>query len=122
MKRSIVLVIMIIVFACLFAQPERQMGKPDADTILQHHTEKLNLTVEQQEAIKPLIEEQLKLMEEFHSKDQRSNQTKSMEIQKENENIAEKIKSHLDKKQQVEYETMRDEMKQNRGRRPRRSR
>lgn len=119
MKKIIILTLVLLAFS-LFADQGRQADKPNAEMILEHLSQKLDLSAEQQENIKPIVDEQIALMEEFHQEGNRRDRTAVMEFEQKNEDIAEKIKTHLDKNQQVEYDKMREEMKQSRGRRPER--
>jgi iron-sulfur cluster repair protein YtfE (RIC family) len=115
MKKLLFLSFITTLAFSLVAQPGREMKKPDVNTVMQHYQQILNLTEEQQKAIKPLIEKEMKVMEEFHSGNH-NNPSDMAKIQQKIQLISEEIKSHLDKNQQVEYEKFREEMKENRGR------
>ena len=115
MKEKIFIVIAVIIFAVLvFAQNGMGRGRPDAEMMLQNLADRLNLTEEQQEEIEPLLDEQIVLMNEFHSNRQQGERIDMRSFQIENEKIITQIKSFLSEEQQAEYDKMREEMRQNR--------
>jgi len=108
-KKVVVILIILSLVVLAFARNKNGINKPDADQMLQHMSDRLDLTTEQKVSIKPLLEEKVKLMEEFHSQRKKHNDSKQQEFQTERKKLDEKISSFLTVEQKVEFTKFREE-------------
>ena len=82
-------------------------GQPmSADQRLQHMTKQLNLTSEQQQQIKPILENESKQMQSLHQDSSLSQQDRMSKMMQIRQGTAEQVKPILNADQQQKYEQM----------------
>lgn len=119
MKRSLVCALLSLAMACgataLYAQqdtmsqggpPHHQMMSPDQR--LQHMTKMLNLTADQQQKIKPILENQQTQMESLHQDTSMSRQDKMSKMQELRQSTNQQINGLLTPDQQQKWSQMQE--------------
>ena len=82
-------------------------GQPmSTDQRLQHMTKQLNLTSEQQQQIKPILENESKQMQSLHQDSSLSQQDRMSKMMQIRQGTAEQVKPILNADQQQKYEQM----------------
>lgn len=89
---------------------------PSVDDQLKHLTKKLNLTAEQQDKLKPILEDQRAQMEKIHSDTSLSREDRFSKMQELRQNSDSQIKSVLTEEQQKNFDKMREEQRGRMGR------
>jgi periplasmic protein CpxP/Spy len=118
MKKSLVSALLAVAMACcataLYAQQDNmsQSGQPQGHHMmspeqrLQHMTKMLNLTPEQQEKIKPILENQSTQMQSLHQDTSMSRDDKMAKAQQLRQTTDEQIKGILTPEQQQKWSEM----------------
>ncbi len=117
MKKILIIIILAAFSILAYAQDTQVMTKPNTNQTLQHLTERLNLTLEQQNDIKPILDVQVKLLEE-HQANRQKNDNSILDDKIDarinsilDDKIDARINSILTEEQQIEYKKMQKEMR-----------
>ena len=109
MKKLIVLTALAVTLtmgASAWAQMGEGHGPMSADQRLQMMTKQLNLTADQQQKIKPLLESQSQQMQALHQDTSLSQEDRMNKMQQIRQSTNEQIKSSLNPEQQQKFEQM----------------
>jgi Spy/CpxP family protein refolding chaperone len=121
MKKALICALLAIAMACcgtaLYAQdtmnqgPGMGQGGPhhmqmSPDQRLQHMTRQLNLTDEQQQKIKPILEQEQQQMQALHQDTSMSQEDRAGKMQQVRQGTNDQIKSVLNAEQQQKFEQM----------------
>jgi Spy/CpxP family protein refolding chaperone len=115
-KRLSSLAILTMVFAIVGVSAWAQMGPPGggqmghgpmtADQRMQMLTKQLNLTADQQEKIKPILESESQQMQALHQDSSLSREDRMSKMQQIRQSSNEQIKSNLNSDQQQKFDEM----------------
>jgi protein CpxP len=121
MKKALICALLAIAMACcgtaLYAQMQEGMGQGSGngagmghhmstDQRLQHLTRQLNLTDDQQQKIKPILEQEQQQMMSLHQDTSLSQQDKMSKIEQIRQGTADQIKPILNADQQKKFDQM----------------
>jgi Spy/CpxP family protein refolding chaperone len=127
MKRSLICALLAGAMACcgtaLYAQDTMSQGGPPAghhmmspDQRLQHMTKMLNLTADQQQKIKPILENQQTQMESLHQDTSMSQQDRMAKMQQLRQSTNQQINGILTPEQQQKFQQMQAQQREHMGR------
>ncbi len=109
MKKSITLTVIALALAVASAWAQTPPGRPgpmSPDQRLQMMTKQLNLTADQQEKIKPLLENQSQEMQSLRQDSSLSRDDRMSKMQEIRQSTNDKIKETLSPEQQQKFEQM----------------